>query len=368
MQLVPFKADYPNKALIASPESFFQDVSKEYINFCRSGFFLKCETPAIYIYEISANGHIYTGIVTGNDVSDYEKGKIIGHENTIAAKEQAMLQLTLLRRAMIKPVLLGYDQHEKIDAFTAQYKVHHPVFFEIHLPEAGEWHRYWQIYRNEDIQQLRNLFEHYVPEAYIADGHHRTSTAVRLLRDQYLSDSEDRISVLAAYFPFRDLQIFEFNRVVDVLSKTSAAVFIARLSAFLKIRPLKSAKKPLKKHSFTMYIGKEWFSLEWKKTILSKYDKEQDILDTELFNTYVLGNVLKISDVRTTGDIIYLEGLSGTEGIQSIVNSNEHYAGFCLFPLTIEEMKTASNTGKVLPPKSTWFEPRMKNGLLIKTF
>lgn len=368
MQILPFKADYPNKALIASPESFFRDVSREYINFRNSGFFLRCNVPAIYIYEISANKHVYTGIVTGNDVSDYEQNHILGHEDTIASKEQAMLQLTLLRRAMIKPVLLGYDHSPEIDAFTDQYKSQQKVFFEILLPEAGELHRYWQVSDQENISALKKLFADHIPEAYIADGHHRTSTAVRLLKDQYLSDTEERISVLAAYFPFRDLEIFEFNRVVDVLSSMSPAVFIARLSKYLRITPVKSAKKPAKKHTITMYLGKEWFTLEWKGNLFTKSGEKDETLDTELFNTYILQKILKIKDVRTESKIIYTEGMSGTEGIQNIVQTNEHYVGFCLYPLTKEEMKAASKAGKNLPPKSTWFEPRMKNGLLVKTF
>ncbi|MBK9255151.1 MAG: DUF1015 domain-containing protein [Saprospiraceae bacterium] len=367
MNITPFYASYPNKALIASPESFFTDVSKEYLNFKKSGFFLKNEIPGIYIYEIKSNQQTYTGIITGNDISDYEKGKILGHENTIASKEQEMLQLTLLRKAMIKPVLLGYDSPPEIDSFIEDFKATENVFMEFSLPQVNEQHSVWLIRSNEKIKELKSLFNKHVPCAYIADGHHRTSTAVKLLKGNYLQDNPDQISILAAYFPFRDLKIFEYNRVVDVLAGITPTRFIALLSTYTDIKPMKNKRKASGKFEMTMFMRKEWFSLKWKKKIIQKFTQGH-LLDVELFNYYILGKILKIDDVRTNAKIKYVDGTIGPDAIQNVVNSNDHLVGFCLYPVSVEEIKTVSSANEVLPPKSTWFEPRMKNGILVKEF
>jgi uncharacterized protein (DUF1015 family) len=368
MQLHPFKAYYPNSSLIASPELFFDEMSKEFLQFFQSGFFIKNDLSAIYIYEILFNHRLHTGIISGASISDFIQGKMIGHENTLAAKEQALLKLILLRKAMIKPVLLGYDAVPVLDELIAQIKSQNPPFFTIRLDEYEETHRLWQLSDPAQINIIRDYFRDYVPEVFIADGHHRTSTAVRLIQDGYMAGSDEDKSVLAAFFPFRDLEIYEFNRVVNVHTQMSTPVFIARLSKYLHIKPLKSGRKPKEKHCMTLYISRQWYALTWRKEVVEKMGLSDVVLDTELFNHYIIHKILKIADIRSEAGIQYIEGHKGINGVEKAVHNNEQCAGFCLFPISVEEMKTASKAGRVLPPKSTWFEPRMKNGILVKTF
>jgi uncharacterized protein (DUF1015 family) len=367
MKIYPFNASYPNLDLIASPDSFFQNVSKEFINFRQAGFFEKSPQKAIYIYRISGE-NTYTGIICSNEISDIENGKILGHEHTITEKEQTMMSLMLMRKAMIKPVLLAYEGQKPINDFIANYINTHSPVLAISLSHKSETHQLWSIQDNREVEIVKSLFEIHVPKAYIADGHHRSAITARLVKKNYLHDHDDdkHPGLLCAFFPFSDLTIYDFSRVVDFSSRMSENRFIASLSSYFDIFPLDNAAKPTQRYQLTMYINSEWYSLKWKPAILA-HKANHVLLDVDLFNEYVLNHLLGIQDIKSATEVKYIEGVAEKE-IMLQATRNPKTAGFYFYPISKEDVIATSEAGGVLPPKSTWFEPRMKNGLVIKEF
>jgi len=368
MNIYPFKASYPNTDLIASPESFFDTVSAEFVNFRHAGFFASKAEKALFIYRIKG-AKTFTGIIASNDIEDIDNKKILGHENTLTDKEQAMLQLMLSRKAMIKPVLLAYENKAKIDTFIAQYVARNQPFFDIELPLDSEQHSIWDVSNTEDIQLLQELFKQEVPTSYIADGHHRAAITAKLVKKNYLHD--DNIvhpGLLCVFFPFKDLEILDYNRVIDLSGKMSKLHFMAKISHFVDIKPINKPNKPNKKHQMTMILDHEWFSLTWKKKLLKSSRNIEVLLDVDLFNIHILKDVVNIKDIKTATDVMYVEGISGLDKMEEKLRKSADYVGFCLYPVSKDDMIKISDAGDVLPPKSTWFEPRIKNGLIIKEF
>lgn len=368
MTINPFKASYPNKDLLASPDSFFNTVSKEYANYKHAGFFKASHQKALYIYQISGT-KTYTGIIASNDIIDLTNHKILGHEHTINEKEQEMLRLILHRKAMIKPVLLAYHGHESINHFITTYVSKNEPFFEIALDANHEKHSLWEVNNASDIAFIQTLFAHHVPNAYIADGHHRAAITSRLVQKNYLTDHEDIVhpGLLCAFFPFDDLSIFDFSRIVDFSNKMTATKLIARLSKYFEFVPLTEAKKPDQKHHLSLYLQHEWYLLQWRPFVINTHQNDVVILDVDLFNQYILREILDINDIKSSKEVKYLEGIVPIQELMSMVKESGT-AGFCFFPVTKEDVILTADAKEVLPPKSTWFEPRMKNGLVIKEF
>jgi uncharacterized protein (DUF1015 family) len=368
MKLFPFKASYPNMELIAAADTFLNTISKEFIQYKNAGFFSHLEKKALYIYRIQG-ARSYTGIIGSNEIADIEDGKILGHENTIAEKEQNMLSLMLTRKAMIKPVLLAYEDHSEIQNFITDFVSKNNPLYEITTTEGKEVHIVWALTAALDISTIQQLFNIYIDKAYIADGHHRASITSRLVRKNYLHDHDDdkHPGLLCAFFPFSELTIYDFSRVLKFSDKMSDITLVAGLSQYFDIKKLNQTSKPEGKHQLTIILKNECFELTWKQNYLSSSHKSQVILDVELFNQLIVNELLGIQDVRTTNEISYVEGIVNIEDL-ALIAKNQGTAVFNFFPLSFHDVKTISDAGDVLPPKSTWFEPRMKNGLLIKEF
>ncbi|MFZ1705254.1 MAG: DUF1015 domain-containing protein [Saprospiraceae bacterium] len=368
MRLLPFEAFYPNKDLISSPELFFGEVSNQYTDFKKAGFFKKVDQRGLYVYEISNPLNRHRGLIGSHDIADFEEEKILGHENTIAEREQQIMQLMMLRKAMIKPVLLTHEPIKEIHALLENYIEYKTPFLSLYLEEEKEYHKVWSIDTDGDIQTIINLYRDKLDTLYIADGHHRSSTTIRLLKNHHLlGKTPESSAILSCYFSFDQLKIYDYNRVVDVFSNISPATFIALLSNYATIKPIKTKRKPSKKFEITMYIQKEWYVVKWKKKYIeAELKSNKIILDTTLINHWVMEKILNIGDVRTTKLVQYFEGKSGLDSLIKEVNKNKNLVGICIYPVDIQEVVAFSNAGISLPPKSTWFEPRIKNGLLVK--
>jgi len=369
MNIYPFKALYPNQQLIPSPDEFFKTVSNDYIQYKEANFFHLVQHKGIFIYQISGVGYEFCGLIVSNDISDLEEGYILGHENTLAHKEQVMTNLLLSRKAMIKPILLGYKGKEEIDTYINHYISLHPVLYEFYLENKAEKHCFWCIDSEEDITRLQELFRKYVPHSYIADGHHRAKITSKLIRLNYLKeqDNSDHPGILCALFPFSDLKIYDFNRIVDYSEMKSPVRFMAELSKYFEIKYSKKAVKPDRKHQITLNLRNEWFKLTWKKTVLNTFKNNEVILDVNVFNDFVLKKILKIKDITSTDKLKYTEGMQDLNNI-IFKMTDPMQCLFCLYPIDADDIIKTSDLGAVLPPKSTWFEPRMLNGFLVKEF
>lgn len=370
MKLIPFKAVYPNLDLIASSESFFGTVKSQYIEYKKSGFFKKSEDESIFVYKLDTALTSHLGIVACTDIQDILDGKVLKHENTLAPKEQQMMNLMLQNHAMVKPVLLAHDKVEELDDFLKKVIHEKEVFFEVNFKEKGEKHSFWELKTQDELDIISKLFKKKVKKCYIADGHHRVKTALILHQTNNKNAMMNtRIkSVLSIYFSWENLSIYDFNRCVDVFQSISPLQFLVELGHVCKIHKIKTSRKPKKKHQMTMLIYGEWYKLEWKKKVLKKHKDHPVLFDTFLLNEYVLKNIVGIEDVREDIRVRYIDGVVGIPGLVDLVSKSENRVGFCMFPITSSNLKIIADKGLSLPPKSTWFEPRVVNGLLVKEF
>lgn len=368
MKIFPFQAIYPEFKLIASTDSFIKSVKNQYGKYRKNGFFLRASQEAFYIHEIERNGRKYKGLIANTDLQEHISEKILVHEKTIASKEQITMELILDRMAMIKPVLVAFENTKPLDLIFNQVVSTYKAFYETEFEESGIKHRFYQISDSKTIEKISAQFTK-LPAAYIADGHHRRQTVINLYNSGQIGDLQNkRKTLLTAFFPFSDLEIHDFTRVADVFDLCSPTNFIVKLTKYFKIKTLKKPAKPAKKFEIIAYFNGEWISLKWKKSILSKHKDSPVLLDAELLDTYVFKKILNIADISLTSRIKYSEGVKPQIDVINQINADFKKVAFFISPVLKEELIKVAQDKLSLPPKSTWFEPRLKNGLISSEF
>lgn len=369
MRILPFQAVYPNFEYISSPDSFFGNVKYDYPDYKKSGFFTKAPQEALYIYEIKTVSRDYTGLIACSDIRDYEEENIKRHENTLPSKEQQQMHLMLSRNAILKPVLLTYKGVDALNKLINEYKNSFDPYYATHFQEENATHSIWEVSDGKRIQQIQKLFKKHVPITYIADGHHRCSTtALMHERLKKKKSGKDYSRLLSAFFPADELEVHDYNRVVDGLDDLTLTTFMARISKLFDIDILDEPTKPSKKHEIVMFVNREWFKLTWKKKYLKVCPEMKVLLDASLLDQLVLKEILGIKDTRTDTRIKYIEGPKGLDEIRGKAIKNERRLAFMLYPASLNDLITVADAGQTMPPKSTWFEPRMKNGVIVQEY
>lgn len=364
MHISPFQALYPNlRRLSESPDLF--DTAKEHFTLLlQDAIFQSVTQPSLFLYDIQTPFRTHRGLLACVDVMDYLNGSIKKHEATMPEEEQKQMYLTLERDAAIKPILLTYPNATRIDDWMEYYIQQNSPFLELPFAADAQIHRLWQVQEAGAIQKLHSLFLQEVPHAYIADGHHRMA-AMGLLAQSGNTDWQQRFqSVYVAFFPAGELDILEFNRVVEV----PVDFQWQQLESLFEIKPLAAPAKPSQLHEMTLCTPEGWFQLNWKSAVINIFKNEPVILDTVLLNEKILKEMLGINDVRHDRRVEYVDAPAGLEAIQHKVMESPHRIGFCLYPVGFDDLMTLVEAGKTLPPKSTWFAPRMKNGLIVKPY
>lgn len=352
--------------MVASPDSFFKSVKMEYSSLKESGFFETADKEAFYLYQIKRGKHKHLGLIACVDIRDYAEGRILKHENTLVEKEQVMMNLIFQRKAMIKPVLLTYPTFAPMKKWMHQYKDEHKPFCSLRMEEVNEDHLIWQIDDAPTIARFKRAFKEEIGKAYIADGHHRSSTIFKLHQSgQGQKHHMNLDKLFAVFFDYEELEVYDYNRIVEVLDEISPSKFMAGVSKYCDIEVLKELRKPKEKHEITMCLSGEWYALKWRKKVLSLYKSEKVILDAQLLGELIFSKVLNIADVTTDSRISYVEGTKGLAGLQLKVQKKPFSIGFCLYPIELSDVVKIAEANKVMPPKSTWFEPRIRNGMLV---
>ncbi len=362
MNIYPFHALIPNEEIISSPRTHFKAVKNRYSELKARGFFKHLDDQCLFVYRIKKGDRQYTGCLAELDFRHYLNGDIRPHEETLAAREQISIERLLSRRAMIKPILLTHQPIASLCTLYEMVQAHNPIL-DVHIREDGERHTLWMVRDKKIESQVIETFRHQLPMAYIADGHHRVAALKRINKTK--GGTIQR--VFSAFFSFDEVDIYNFNRIIDLPSKLSPLRFLAQLSKFCRIRALDKPRMPKQPHHLTMLLDGEWFELRWKKKVLLKHTDESTmpILDVDLFNRWIVGKILGISDVRADRHIHYLEGTAEIDRwIEKVVEHSQR-VGFLLHPIALADFQAIVNRGSMLPPKSTWFEPRMKNGLIV---
>ncbi len=275
----------------------------------------------------------------------------------------------IARGATVKPILLTHPNVPELTAKIEKVIKKQKPAYSVKFDNEKQTHIFWEISDGKEIEAIQRLFLKEIPNTYIADGHHRTSTtALMHQRMGHKKKEPDYDVLLCAFFPSTELAIHDFNRVIENLGEVSPTAFIAKISQVCDIQILNKPTKPKKKYTLTMFLNKEWYKLTWKKDVLAAYKKSTVVLDANLLDEKILKEIIGIEDIRTDMRIKYIEGPKGINEIQHRVNKNENSVGFMLYPVELKDLMRVADGNRVMPPKSTWFEPRMKNGLIVQEF
>ncbi|MGZ3845569.1 MAG: DUF1015 domain-containing protein [Flavisolibacter sp.] len=317
------------------------------------------EKPCYYIYELAWKGRTQTGLVCVSSVEDYFNDVIKKHEFTRPEKEKDRIDHMQTIRAQTGNVFLACkDLKELNDVFekskdqaTAEY------FF---TANDGVTHTVWVVNAVATIDIITNLFKEKIPFTYIADGHHRAASAAKV--SQQLKDSEDAKYFLTTIFPANQLAILDYNRLVKDLNGLTEQDFLQRLSEDFTIEKTATAQSPNTLHRFGMYLGKEWYRLSAKG---GSYKEDPiGVLDVTILQDNVLDKLLGIKDPRTDTRIDFVGGIRGLSELEKRVDSGEMKVAFSLHPVSMQQLFDIADSGNVMPPKSTWFEPKLRDGLL----
>lgn len=352
MRITSFKPSIPDSKKIGIPKSFFTTVKEHYLEYEEKGYFKKAQKDQVIIYDITLNGVTHTGFICCIESQEITKGNVIRHENTLKEKEVMMMKLIKGRQANIKPILLTVPNSKNIDKWIESHRHEETVSFAY---GKTEHHKLTQVTDKKAIKQIINLFDKEVPKAYIADGHHRCFSIDYLLEKDPIKYSK----VLVVFFPFSDLMIKPYNRIVEFDEKITAAGLIKILNPFVKVVQVKNFKQSDTRKRFYVYIEKKWYSCTWKKELLDRIDGGS----LDLFNHHILNDGLYKYGFNTH----YIQGDTEPKQVAKTVNKLKNAAGFFFAPLTYERLISVLDRGNLVVPKSTYFEPRMRNGIVVQS-
>lgn len=329
------------------------------------GFYIKDENHCYYIYELTMDGRSQTGLVACASIDDYENNIIKKHENTRADKELDRINHVDTCNAQTGPIFLAYRTRESINEIIENTKKNEPLYH--FVSEDGITHKVWVMNENDKINQIKREFET-IKDIYIADGHHRAASAVKvgqLRRKQNpgYDGSEEFNFFLSVLFPDDQLKILPYNRVVKDLKGLTSEEFLQKLEENFEIKNLGNNQyMPEAKESFGMYLEHTWYQLKAKTNVL--VEDPVDGLDVSILQNNVLAPILGIDDPRTDTRIDFIGGIRGLNELEKRVQ-NDMKVAFSLYPTSIFELFAVSDSNLLMPPKSTWFEPKLRSGLFI---
>ncbi|SDX49021.1 Uncharacterized conserved protein, DUF1015 family [Hydrobacter penzbergensis] len=315
-----------------------------------------------YIYRLVMDGRSQTGLVCVSSINDYENDIIRKHEFTRPEKEQDRINHIKTSGAQTGNVFLAYRHNEKVDALIAEWQETKSPVYDFVADDAIQ-HTIWIVNDTTTCETISGLFESEIPYTYIADGHHRAASAAKVRKAIENKTGNGADFFLTTLFPSNQLYIMDYNRVVKDLNGLDAAQFLAALKEKFTIELVGAAAyKPSHLHTFGLYLNGSWYKL----TALPGTFTEDPIgvLDVTILQNNVLDPILGIHDPRTDKRIDFVGGIRGLQELEKRVNSGEMAAAFSLYPVTIEQLFDIADSGNVMPPKSTWFEPKLRDGLL----
>ncbi|OUQ26246.1 hypothetical protein B5E77_09955 [Lachnoclostridium sp. An131] len=328
------------------------------------GSLVQDEAPCYYLYELTMNGRSQTGIVACASVDDYLNGVIKKHENTRREKEEDRVRHVDVCDAQTGPIFLAYRSQKALKRLTADEKQKEPLFD--FVSEDGIRHRGWKIAGQQELQAIQTAFSG-MDSLYIADGHHRAASAVRVgikRREEhpgYTGDEEFNY-FLSVIFPDDELMIMDYNRVVKDLNGLTPEQFLDKVREVYEVRKSDKAVHPQKKGQAALYLENQWYLLALKP----QYENDDPVegLDVSILQKQILDPVLGIRDPKTDKRIDFVGGIRGLSELERRVHTDMK-AAFAMYPTSISELFAVADAGRLMPPKSTWFEPKLRSGLFI---
>ena len=359
--------DFPEGHDVYSKE-VYQKGADNFRKLMDDGMMIQDDEENFYAYQIQMGDHIQTGLVCCCAIDDYFNNKIKKHELTRPDKEEDRKNHVRYSKMNYEPVFFSYPHVNEVNDVINKSKKADPVH-EI-TTNDGIKHTLWIIGDRGDVQRIQNLFEEKVPSIYIADGHHRTAAGALVgkeIREQEggSADDEKRYNYfMAVLFPDNELKIIDYNRVVKDLNGLSEDEFLEKLDDSFEIQAISEQAKPTKLHQFGMYIDGQWYYLN---ALDDTYDDNDPIgvLDVTILSDKVLDPILGIKDLRTDKRIDFVGGIRGLGELEKRVDTGEMKVAFALFPVSMQQLVDISDNDLIMPPKVTWFEPKLRSGLFV---
>lgn len=368
LHIIKPEIDLPSAVDIHSQEVY--DKAKENFDLFKTQGWLVPDTDnLLYIYAQTMNGKTQYGIVGCAGVSDYINGIIKKHELTRKDKEEDRMKHVRITNANMEPVFFTYPAVPEIDWIVADFVKNHKPVYDF-TAEDGVGHHFWVIENKELINLIANLFQSKVPFTYVADGHHRTAAAALVGNEKRINNprhngTEEYNYFLAVHFPDNQLSIIDYNRVVKDLNGLSTDEFLDKLEVVFSIEK-KGIEifKPGALHNFGLYLEGCWYSLTAKEGTYNDSDPI-GVLDVTILSHHVLDNILGIKDLRTSDRIDFVGGIRGLGELKKRVDSGEMKVAFALYPVSMQQLIDIADSGNIMPPKTTWFEPKLRSGLVV---
>jgi uncharacterized protein (DUF1015 family) len=331
----------------------------------RKGLLIRDPAPCYYVYRLVMGNHRQTGLVAAASIAEYEKNRIRKHEHTQIDKETDRVRQIEALNAHTGPVMVGYPKAPEVDDILARCSVGTPDADA--TADGGVRHSLWVVRDGKTQELLTRAFDA-MPAIYIADGHHRSAagsrvTASRRAANPRHTGEENYNTFLTVNFPHHELQILDYNRVVSGLNGMDAATFLERLRKSFSVQDSPRAMKPARAGEFGLYLAGKWYRLAIRPELVPANDPVARH-DATLLSDHLLGPVLGITDLRRDKRIDYVGGIRGLGELEKRVNSGEMTAAIALYPTSMEDLMAVAEAGKVMPTKSTWFEPKLADGLV----
>lgn len=348
-------------------EKVYDKAVENFQKFQREGWLVQDEKEQYYLYAQTMDGRTQYGLVVGASVDDYLTGKIKKHELTRKEKEVDRMHHIEINNANIEPVFLSFPTNEVLERVIAQTAKTQPEYD--FVSEDGIGHTLWCISDDAVINEITEAFAK-IPYLYIADGHHRTAAAAHVGEEKAKADpnhtgKEEYNYLLAVCFPESHLKVMDYNRVVKDLNGLTDEEFLQKVGEKFIVED-KGAEiyRPAALHNFSLYLGGKWYSLTAKE---GTYDDNDPIgvLDVKISSDYILRDILNIVDLRTDKRIDFVGGIRGLGELKDRVDSGEMKMALALYPVTMRQIIDIADSGNIMPPKATWFEPKLRSGLII---
>ncbi len=350
-------------------QAVYDKVVENYGMFKKNGWLVQDSEEKIYVYAQTMDGRTQYGLVACCHIDDYFNNIIKKHELTRKDKEEDRMIHVRITNANVEPVFFAYPAKKEIDEIVARKTAEKPLY-DFVAKEDGFRHQFWVIDDKKEIARLVEIFDKDVPYLYVADGHHRTAAAALVGKEKRSQNpghtgKEEYNYFMAVIFPENQLKIIDYNRVVKDLNGLTSAQFLEKLGKDFDVKETGTGIfTPSKLHEFGMYLDGKWYCLQAKQ---GTYDDNDPIgvLDVTILSNLVLDNILGIKDLRTDKRIDFVGGIRGLGELERRVDSGEMKVAFAMYPVSMTQLINIADSGNIMPPKTTWFEPKLRSGLVI---
>lgn len=369
LRVTKAEIDLP-KGVDEHSKEVYDKVVENFKMFKDKGWLVQDKEPKLYIYAQTMDGRTQYGIVGCTHIDDYFNNNIKKHELTRKDKEDDRMIHVNITSANVEPVFFSYPAHKEIDTIVSDIVNNQEPIYDFIAKEDGFGHTFWVINDKAKIKRIEEIFEKDIPTLYVADGHHRTAAAARVGSERKAANpnhtgDEEYNYFMAVIFPDNQLKIIDYNRVIKDLNGLNQEEFISKLEKSFVIEKMgKDIFAPSKLHEFSMYIDKTWYKLNAKQGTYNDNDPI-GVLDVTILSDLVLDQILDIKDLRTCNRIDFVGGIRGLGELERRVDSGEMKVAFALYAVSMQQLIDIADTGNIMPPKTTWFEPKLRSGLVI---